>query len=46
MDGLSIDESTFRIIIDKMALSNNLQIVCPVRGQLTVNKKDKEIINK
>lgn len=25
-----------------MALSNNLQLVCPVRGQLTVNKKSKD----
>ncbi len=25
-----------------MALSNNLQLICPVRGQLTVNKKSKD----
>lgn len=25
-----------------MALSNNLQLVCPVRGQLTVNKRSKD----
>lgn len=25
-----------------MALSNNLQLICPVRGQLTVNKKGKD----
>ena len=25
-----------------MALSNNLQLVCPIRGQLTINKKSKD----
>ena len=28
--------------IIKMALSNNLQLVCPIRGQLTINKKSKD----